>query len=485
MDVLKYDPTVKTIDLGDERMVKKPDMQGYGTSEGVEKAWDTRGRGRHPKTYEGPGGQKFTIPEDEPESEVDPALKGKPAYRGVTSDTLNGIFKEGAIWQGPHEMHLISDWAGPFSSQKGVTYVTYDKKLAKSYAELKDNFNHTEPGHEFATPWGAWGDMKFIKPSDAPQPILDSKPALITMKLPENVEHGLKYDRASAPENLSYMYPGKIPAEAITNVQILDGGHWKKYDWKKSVHAEQEGGRVVHLVWYGTMKELEDFLRNRDVKAASMYRGIPMVGFTAPQEEIIRATASRVPPELMFNVHKIVAAPELDAKHGRFDPETKTVYINPHEFALRQRFGEGPGWIHHMELTMVHEFMHSIYAFLPELVKDQWRDLSGWMIGTKDGQDPPYVEKRPGWEIGKTSKWTHRKFIKFPRHYSERNDDEDFADCAAYMLLGKGHMVDLRKKQWLHDLFSSLVKKYPTFTIESPDKAYGEREVAYKNDASN
>ena len=97
------------------------------------------------------------------------------------------------------------------------------------------------------------------------------------------------------------------------------------------------------------------------------------------------------------------------------------------------------------------------------------------------GQDEPYVEKRPGWEPY-TSQWTHKKGIRFPRIYSEKNPDEDFADSGAYYLLGKAHQIDSRKKDFLDNLFTKMVLQYPHYSVESPSRPYGERHLKWALD---
>lgn len=216
--------------------------------------------------------------------------------------------------------------------------------------------------------------------------------------------------------------------------------------------------------------------KQEDIQADAIWHGIPIEGFSGPGEEMIRATISRIPPELLKNVHRVKAAPELQPKHGRYDPETHTVNINPLIFNLRQRFGEGQGWIYHTELCLVHEVGHSIYYFLPEKTKDQWRDLSGWMVGTQEGQAPPYKETRPGWPKD-TSKWTHQKGIKFTRKYAQKNDDEDFADSFAFFLLNKPHQMEPSKRDFVHKMIDERVKKYPQTLVEGPTKPYGERDL--------
>ena len=67
------------------------------------------------------------------------------------------------------------------------------------------------------------------------------------------------------------------------------------------------------------------------------------------------------------------------------------------------------------------------------------------MKGWKPGQSLAYQEKRPGWGDA-VSEWTHKAGIKFTRHYAERNPSEDFADCFAFVLLGKGFQMESAKK---------------------------------------
>lgn len=215
----------------------------------------------------------------------------------------------------------------------------------------------------------------------------------------------------------------------------------------------------------------------KDVNAEASWYGIPIEGFNGPGEEMIRACMSRIPRELLTNVECIKAAPELHPKHGRYDPTNKTVNINPLIFNLRQRFGNGQGWIYQSELCTVHEVGHSIYYFFPEKTKDEWRDISGWMVGSQDGQAPPYKETRPGWEQG-TSKWTHKKGVKFTRKYATKNDDEDFADSFAFYLLNKPHQMEPAKRDFIQNVIADRVKKYPQVLVEGPTKPYGERDLA-------
>lgn len=206
----------------------------------------------------------------------------------------------------------------------------------------------------------------------------------------------------------------------------------------------------------------------------SIWKGIKIIGFSGPEEEGLRAMLSRIPPELFYNVKEIKSANELNAKHGRFIPETKTMLFNPGNFQLRQRFGKGDFWLYHPEMTVVHEVGHSIYeAFTPE-EKQEWLNLGNWKKGWSVGQATAYVETRPGWEPG-TSDWTHKAGLKLPRHYSEKNPNECFADCFSFFILGKAHQEDRGIKQFISRLIKDKVKRYPSVSIESPEKPYTEQ----------
>src|SRR5579864_3525391 len=231
--------------------------------------------------------------------------------------------------------------------------------------------------------------------------------------------------------------------------------------------------------WFQVSKKISASTENSFAgdQKGSLWNGIKLIGFTGPEEEGLRALLSRVPPELYFNVKEFVSSPELNAKHGQFVPETKTIRFNPTDFHMRQRLGVGPGWMLHQEVTAVHEIGHSIYEALTPEKQKEWESLSGWQKGgSKLGQAPPYEELRPGWPH-LISEWTHTPGVYMPRHYSEKNPNEQFADCFAYVILGKGHMMGKPLKKFVDDLIKDNVKKYPSASIESPTRPYLERDA--------
>jgi hypothetical protein len=263
----------------------------------------------------------------------------------------------------------------------------------------------------------------------------------------------------------------KIPPERVVGGGFIRNGD---YDESPRSDATRIGERARARVTTGMSPDLmaaEEVSLAGDQKG-SIWNGIKITGFTGPEEEGLRAMLSRVPSELLYNVSEIKSAKELNAKHGRFIPDTKVMLFNPGNFNLRQRFGQGDGWLYHPELTVIHELGHSIYESLTPEQKTEWLKLGGWQIGWKVGQAPAYEEKRPGWG-NDTSKWTHIAGLNIPRHYSERNPNECFADCFAFFILGKKHQMDKPLGNFIESLIKAKVKAYPSMSIESPTLPYG------------
>lgn len=201
----------------------------------------------------------------------------------------------------------------------------------------------------------------------------------------------------------------------------------------------------------------------------ALYRNVLLVDFTSIEQEHLRALLSRIPYQLLRWVKEIHRAPDMGAKHGRYLPDKQIILVNPHTFALRQRFGQGPGWINHDEMMVVHEVGHSVFENLPEPMKQEWLRLGGWVQGTPEGNAPPYIEKRPGWPPYH-SEWTHKKGVKFPRHYSEKNPDECFADCFSFYLLGKKLQMSDQIADFVQSVINRFATAYPKPLVEGPDK---------------
>lgn len=420
------------------RVAKVSGIKAYGTSEGVKKEWDTRGRGRKAE-------EMFPY----------------KLYRGTTTRKLAEIAKRG-VTPATKRMDVTNEISrGVAHPVPGNTYVTYDKHLGQLYAQFKKAYNETEPGHNF-TYNGIWW-----KPKNAPAAVQGTKPVLLTMRIPRSLSSNLLEDPESPDSADSYMFKGTIPKEYIEKAEVLEGGEWKSLDWKKGVAAAaDEDDRDIYVV-LDDIKDLDGDYRPSD--PGVLFRGVKIIGFTSIEEEQARAYMSRIPPELIRNVKRVVADPSLGAIHGRYDDKSQTISFNPKTFQSKVVMGKGPAKISHAQLTMVHEFGHALYSSLPEKLQDDWRELSGWMKGTQEGQAPPYKEKRPGWP-SKTSTWTHRKGAEFTRYYGEKNDDEDAADTFAFVLLGKGAQAGSVKRKWMANLLMSMIHKYPQASIQGPEE---------------
>jgi hypothetical protein len=240
-------------------------------------------------------------------------------------------------------------------------------------------------------------------------------------------------------------------------------------DWAAVAFAFENGWTLQDAAKYlvkslRMRKEILDFAslgeKKEEIKASVLFRGVELVGFSTIEEERLRALLSRVPPQLLKWTKVMQRAPELGAKHGKYLKESLSALVNPHTFELRQRFGKGPGWMNHDELMIVHEIGHSVYSHLPVSVQKRWEKTAGWVKGEREGNEPKYVEKRPGWpEL--TSEWTHVKGKKFPRRYSEKNPDENFADCFAFYILGKPQQMEPEQRAFVKDVIAKLVTAYP------------------------
>lgn len=261
----------------------------------------------------------------------------------------------------------------------------------------------------------------------------------------------------------------KKQVDAIVALEKKVGG-WDKYVKEKAPDASPVLQNEITKILDARTEGLRDAVHIKKIESAALWNGIQIVGFTGPEEEAIRSSLSRIPPELLENVYVIQSAKELNAKHGRYIPTEKKILFNPGNLILRQRFGGGENAIRHDILTLVHEVGHSLYETLTPAEKQSWLNLSGWKEGWSDGQAPAYVERRPGWEPH-TSEWTHKAGVKFPRYYSERNPNEHFSDCFAYFLLNKGYKLADNVREFFENYVSNHVHRYPQTLIQSPIKA--------------
>lgn len=175
-------------------------------------------------------------------------------------------------------------------------------------------------------------------------------------------------------------------------------------------------------------------------------------GFDDDEKKELIEHLLNIPVKVIKLVEIVKADPALNAIHGRYDKSKSTIEFNPANFDNKMKFGtDDPAQID--EFVLAHEFGHALQESLPEEKVDEWKKLSGWMKGTKAGQAPPYVEKRPGWPKGISSE-THSKDAKFVREYSKKNNKEDFADTCAYIWTGNESKVPEDKLNFIKELTS-------------------------------
>ena len=392
---------------------EKHELEAYGTHSGLEKAWDTRGRGRN-------------LPGTADISWKEAVLKAATKYPekildGLKVDWTDMHLSGSFAYQAPSRLLIgMGDVTPKYAIQHELGHRAYDLLSP----ELKEKGNKL-----FSKKW--------VVDSHITQPY-------------KRAESGGTWSREDKRYEAMLILRKRIHEQAAEALRM---------------YVMKEPLPVAVKAWAQSA-----IASLKEVKAAALWNSVKITGFTGPEEEGLRAMLSRIPPELLFNVGEIKSAKELNAKHGRFIPEERTILFNPKNFSLMQKFGEGDSKIRHPELTVVHEVGHSIYdTFSPDQEKE-WQDLSGWREGYKIGQSFPYIENRPGWPKH-ISEWTHKLGVKFPRHYSERNPSEDFADCFAFTILGKGFMMADDKKAFIDNFISTHVHKYPQVSIESPIKA--------------
>jgi hypothetical protein len=391
---------------------------GYGTSEGVEKEWDTRGRGR----------------------------KQKEVYQGTLGKLADKIIKEGLK---------------PGTPLRGIKMVwaTKDKEEALGYGISK--VADAKTGDQIA--------LVVIDPVKAnfSQAYKDMNMQYVVSKgaPPESIKRIEIYDRDA-------LYAALNDYRDIDTLKRA-----KDLPIPKPVRIIKSEANEIYLTLVADSSiEAASETSGQD----TLWHGITFTGFTGPEEEALRAVLSRIPPELLVHVECIVSAPELNAKHGRYLSGEHKILFNPGNLNLRQRFGGGELPLNHTDLCLVHEVGHSLYNSLTSSEKTIWLGISGWTKNKVEGQAPAYVERRPGWEP-KTSEWTHKFGVKFSRYYGEKNPDEDFADCFAFFLMNKAYRIGRTKRLFFEKFVNDHVNRYPHATIQSPIHAYGTSEGVEKS----
>jgi hypothetical protein len=204
-------------------------VYAYGTSEGVTKAWDTRGRS-----------QKTDLDD-----------KVKVFYHGTVLPSAKKIIKEGLMPE-PGKSFQVNHIP---ASMNGYVYVTTQPWIAKMFAEARAKYEKSEPGEDFLV-----GNYGFWKRADAPHPDIEKLgeqvPAIVKIAVPENVAATFQQDPDSM-DDAALLRKGIIPKEYIKGVSVLqgDGKKWKSF--KPEQLAAAAAGRTLYLVYYGPMDALK------------------------------------------------------------------------------------------------------------------------------------------------------------------------------------------------------------------------------------
>lgn len=171
--------------------------------------------------------------------------------------------------------------------------------------------------------------------------------------------------------------------------------------------------------------------------ASSWYKGVHLIGFRDVETKKIQAVLDGIPKANLKVLKTILSDSGLKPKHGRYFPSIKLALLNPGVFDDKLKYGKGPKQVGQGQLALTHEFGHGVYSAYPERLRVVWRGLSGWQDGDKETatHKAPYEERRSGWPRLRSNK-VHLRDAKFVRTYSEKNDDEDFADSYAFYVLG-------------------------------------------------
>ena len=138
---------------------------------------------------------------------------------------------------------------------------------------------------------------------------------------------------------------------------------------------------------------------------------------------------------------------DLGAVHGTYHPDTGVLDLNPSIFDPGERIddqgGEHPRrrpYASRAVHTVLHELSHAIGDGTGLDRIPEWLALSGWVLDRDDASGyGRYMEIRPGWSYG-PSEWRFKHGSFFPRMYSSKSPQEQFADVCTYRALGWIHV---------------------------------------------
>ena len=218
-------------------------LYAYGTSEGLRKAWDTRGRGRKATSHE--------------------SEKIKVFYHGTVLPSAKKILAEGLkpVAEKAFQVNMIP------TSRKGYVYVTTEKELAARFAEARAAYDATQPGRTVIV--HDYGLMKREEAQPAYTVPSDEKPVVVEIDIPEKIVRSFQPDPDSGETpgtEVTFLKKGIIPKEFIKKVSILEGHDTsgERHKWRvlrPDELAASKSGKTLYLVYVGPLAALKMHLK--------------------------------------------------------------------------------------------------------------------------------------------------------------------------------------------------------------------------------
>lgn len=227
-------------------------VYGYGTHEGVEKEWDTRGRGRKTAPVVEKGGNEVF-------------------YHGTVLPSAKAILKEGLRGKAEKAFNV---GAIP-SSKRGYVYITKDPALAKTFARARAAYDKAAPGSKFTFKNDYLGhgvSQMYKRPgaSALSEEAKDDIPAVVEIDVPADVAKQFKEDPDWAPPavgapEVAFIKRGIIPKKYVKKVSVLqDTGDWKDFGAKDL--AAGSDATTFYLVYVGPLATLKKHLNDGESK---------------------------------------------------------------------------------------------------------------------------------------------------------------------------------------------------------------------------
>jgi len=153
---------------------------------------------------------------------------------------------------------------------------------------------------------------------------------------------------------------------------------------------------------------------------------------------------------------------EFYPNHGFFNPMDNTVSLNVNIFyhpdIPEDFFDSNRKFITRPEQTLIHEMGHALdFNTGRPSMQDSWLKLSGWSKEKMPGLKRIII-REPNTPVVIGSWWYDPK-AEFPRFYSKKNPEDDFADCYSYYVTGLTNKLPLCKKKYFDDTMGVYYKR--------------------------